>query len=54
MREIPTDAEGESVETPTRSLRDFAGMWADDETFDAFVEAMNTFRQEADADKTVP
>ena len=38
----------------TRSLRDFAGMWADDETFDEFVEAMNTFRQEADADKTAP
>jgi predicted RNase H-like HicB family nuclease len=42
------------VSSPTRSLRDFAGMWADDKTFDEFVEAMNTFRQEADADETTP
>jgi hypothetical protein len=36
---------------PTRSLRDFVGMWADDETFDEFVEAMNTYRQEVEREK---
>jgi hypothetical protein len=26
-------------------------MWADDETFDEFVEAMNTYRQEVEREK---
>ena len=39
---------------PTRSLHDFVGMWADDETFDEFVEAMNTYRQEAEMDEPQP
>ena len=32
--------------TFVRSLRDFAGMWADDDMFDEFVDAMRTYRKE--------
>lgn len=32
-----------------RPLISFAGMWADDETFDDFVVAMASYRQQADA-----
>lgn len=35
--------------TPPRPLISFAGMWADDETFDDFVVAMAAYRRQADA-----
>ena len=35
--------------TAVRSLRDFAGMWADDDTFDEFVDAMKAYRKEVEA-----
>jgi len=35
-----------------RSLRDFAGMWADDDTFDEFVDAMKTYRKEVEASES--
>ena len=53
-------SEGELVEieikpsAPTRSLHDFVGMWADDETFDEFVQAMNIYRQQAETDEPRP
>lgn len=31
-----------------RSLRDFAGMWADDDAFDEFVDAMKAYREEVE------
>ena len=48
-------SEGELVKieiestAPARSLRDFAGMWADDDTFDDFIDAIQTYRKELDA-----
>ncbi len=53
-------AEGEIVQLnielrPTSSaLGRFAGMWADDETFDEFVAAMETNRRQIDADESQP
>ena len=38
--------------TLVRSLRDFAGMWADDDTFDEFVDAMKTYRKEVEANES--
>ena len=34
----------------TRSLSSFAGMWADDETFDDFLLAMKQYRAELNSD----
>ena len=59
-REAVTEfvSEGElvkiEVETSStaHSLRDFAGMWAEDDTFDEFVEAMKSYRREVDASET--
>ena len=51
-------SEGEIVKieietsSQTRSLRDFVGMWADDDTFDEFVDAMKSYRREVDASET--
>ena len=51
-------SEGELVKievestSPVRSLRDFAGMWADDDTFDEFVDAIQTYRKELDASES--
>ena len=48
-------AEGElirievSPKTSPRPLVSFAGMWADDEFFDDFVAAMDSYRREIDA-----
>ena len=39
---------------PTRSLHEFVGMWADDETFDEFLEAMSAYREEAETDESQP
>jgi predicted RNase H-like HicB family nuclease len=53
-------SEGELVEiqlgSPSRicTLRDFAGMWTEDETFDEFTEAMKEYRREVDADQAQP
>jgi len=53
-------AEGELVQievgppTPARPLSSFAGMWADDETFDEFAEAMAAYRKEIEADAAQP
>ncbi|HXV63149.1 MAG TPA: type II toxin-antitoxin system HicB family antitoxin [Vicinamibacteria bacterium] len=53
VAEFVSEAELVKIEvetvSQTPSLRDFAGMWADDETFDEFVEAMQSYRQETDA-----
>lgn len=38
----------ESIVPPKRSPKDFIGMWADDELFDEFVEAMKQYRAELD------
>ena len=53
-------AKGEIVEVdvelrPTSSsLARFAGMWADDETFDEFTAIMEANRREADSDESQP
>ena len=53
-------AEGEIVrlEIPRGSRRasstSFVGMWADDETFDEFVDAMAAYRREIDSDSDQP
>ncbi len=53
-------AEGELVRieiaplTPPRPIISFAGMWADDDTFDDFVAAMAAYRKEVDADPSQP
>lgn len=43
--------EVDSGSTAHRSIRDFGGMWAKDDTFDEFVEAISAYRQEVDADE---
>ena len=51
-------SEGELVKievdtlSPTRSLSDFAGIWANDDNFEEFVEAMKSYRREVDASET--
>lgn len=56
VAEFVSDGELVKIEvetsSPARSLRDFAGMWADDDTFDEFVAAMKSYRQEVDASET--
>jgi len=37
-----------------RSPADFAGMWADDETYDEFLAAVDAYRQSVDSDPTQP
>lgn len=34
----------------TPKPKSFAGMWADDKTFDAFIAAMKAYREEVNAD----
>lgn len=36
------------------TLTQFAGMWADDETFDQFVAVMEDTRRQVDADESQP
>ncbi len=51
-------SEGELVKievestSSVRSLRDFAGMWADDDTFDEFVDAMKTYRKDVETSES--
>ena len=56
VAELVSEGEVVKVEVETtataRSLRDFAGIWADDDAFDEFVEAMKSYRREVDASET--
>lgn len=58
VAEFVSDGELVKIEVETssqnRPLRDFVGMWADDDTFDEFVEAMKSYRREVDASETAP
>ena len=53
-------AEGEIVQLDVEmrpassTLAQFVGMWADDETFEQFVAAMETNRRQVDADESQP
>jgi len=44
------------VNSPNRpkSLKDFVGMWADDEMFDEFVASMDAYRRDVDSDPNQP
>ena len=53
-------AEGELIRieiaprVPPRPLKSFAGMWANDETFEDFVTAINDYRRELESDPSQP
>jgi hypothetical protein len=39
---------------PKSTLAQFAGMWAEDDTYDEFVAAMEAYRHDVDADEYQP
>ncbi len=61
-RELLTDllAEWELIQveieapSPKSPLLQFAGMWAEDETFEEFVDAMESYRCRVNADENQP
>ena len=55
---LVADGEIVQIEIPRRShlasVASFVGMWAEDETFEEFVEAMAAYRREIDSDPAQP